>query len=394
MLVDLHAHFPMHLLPPERQNSHDRVRAYTRRRWQAWIVDVISRFANYQGPGDTPSVTEPLMREGEVGVALSVLYAPFDEMDLEEPYGAPPRGAYFSDLLAELELVEEHVAAHPDKIAIAHSPSELDSLLGGERPVLVHCIEGGFQLGGDEAEVRDHVRALAERGVAYVTLAHLFWRSVATNAPALPFLPDWLYHLAFPQPDEGLSPLGCAAARAMVEHGILIDISHMTARSIDDTFSVLDSVDPENAVPVIATHMACRFGGLQYAFTDDTIQRVSQRGGVMGCILCEHYITSGLPGRVRDREDSVNALCRHIDRVHDVTGSFDHVAIGSDLDGYIKPALPGLEQMAHMYALQQSLQERYGPENAEKITNENALRILRSAWRAGPLRGGPTSSAS
>src|SRR5579859_3623998 len=381
MLLDLHAHFPMHLLPPDRRRSHDHVRAYSRRRWQARIVDLISRFANYQGPGDTPSVTESLMREGDVGAALSVLYAPFDEMDLEQPYGAPPMGGYFSDLLAELELVEGHAAANSNDVAIAHSPAELDSLLG-DKPVLIHCIEGGFQLGADEAEVRDHVRTLAERGVAYVTLAHLFWRRVATNAPALPFLPDWLYHLVFSQPDEGLTPLGRAAAEAMVDHGILIDITHMSARSITDTFAMLDSRDPDTSVPVIATHMACRFGGLEYSFSDETIRRVGERGGVMGCILCQHYITSGLPGRVRDRGQSIDALCRHIDRIHEVTGSFENVGIGSDLDGYIKPALPGLEHMGHMRALQEALRERYGAETAEMISSRNALRVLRGGWRA------------
>jgi microsomal dipeptidase-like Zn-dependent dipeptidase len=339
--------------------------------------------ANYQGPGDTASVTEELMREGDVGVVLSVLYAPLDEMDLTQSYGAPPQGGYFQDLLAELELVEDHAKAHQDKVAVAHSPAELDALLeDGGRPVLIHAIEGGFQLGSDETEIREHVRELAQRGVAYVTLAHLFWRKVATNAPALPFLPDWLYHCVFPQPDEGLSPLGRAAARAMVEHGILIDITHMSQRSVDETFALLDEIDPGRQVPVIATHMACRFGRLEYSFSDDTIRRVSERGGVMGCILCQHYVTSGLPGGVHDRNDSVEALCRHLSHVRDVTGSLDHVAIGSDLDGYIKPALPGLEHMGHMRALQDALERRYGPDDAAKICNGNALRVLRRAWRA------------
>jgi microsomal dipeptidase-like Zn-dependent dipeptidase len=84
---------------------------------------------------------------------------------------------------------------------------------------------------------------------------------------------------------------------------------------------------------------------------------------------------------MRSFEDSVQALCRHIDRIHDLTGSFDHIGIGSDLDGYIKPALPGLEHMGRMRALQQSLAERYGAAVAEQISSGNALRVLRSAWR-------------
>jgi microsomal dipeptidase-like Zn-dependent dipeptidase len=100
---------------------------------------------------------------------------------------------------------------------------------------------------------------------------------------------------------------------------------------------------------------------------------------VLGCILCEHYITSGL-GKVRSYEDSVEALCKHIDRINELTGSFDAIGIGSDLDGYIKPALPGLEHMGKMRPLQASLGERYGAEDAEKICSQNALRVLRSAW--------------
>jgi microsomal dipeptidase-like Zn-dependent dipeptidase len=218
--------------------------------------------------------------------------------------------------------------------------------------------------------------------VAYITLAHLFWRQIATNAPAIPFLPDWLYRLVFPEPDIGLAPLGRAAAKAMIEHGILIDISHMSERAIDDTFALLDEVDPDRRVPLMATHMACRFGGLSYSFTDRTIERVAERNGVMGCIFCQHYITSGLPGGVRDLSDSVEALGRHIDHIRDVTGSLETVAFGSDLDGYIKPALPGLEHHGRMRAFQDALARRYGPADAEKICSANALRVLRQAWRA------------
>jgi microsomal dipeptidase-like Zn-dependent dipeptidase len=320
------------------------------------------------------------MRDGDVGVVLSVLYSPFDEMDLDKDYGAPPAEGYFADVLAQLGEVEAHVAQTGEAV-IAKSPAELDVRLGGPKPVLIHAIEGGFQLGQDEAAIRGNVRTLADRGVAYVTVAHLFWRDVATNAPALPFLPDWLYHKVFPEPDAGLTPLGLAAVEAMVDNGILVDITHMSPRSIDDTFALLDEHDPGKQVPVIATHMACRFGGLEYCFEDDTIGRVAERGGVLGCILCEHYISSGLPGRVQTFEDSVQALCRHIDRIREVTGSFDHIGIGSDLDGYIKPALPGLEHMGRMRELQQSLEQRYGAAAAEQICSGNALRVLRTAWR-------------
>jgi membrane dipeptidase len=385
VLVDLHAHFPMHLLPDGGGATQRRIRALARNRWRARVVDLISRVANYQGPGDRPGVTEALMRAGDVGVVLSVLYQPFDEIDLSLRYGAPPQPGYFSDLLAQIDTVERHARARADRIGVAHSPGELRELVAGGRIALIHAVEGAFHIAGDPDAVAGRVRTLAERGVAYITVAHLFWRGVATNAPALPFLPDWLYRFAFPQPPQGLSELGRATVRAMVAHGVLVDITHMGPPALRDTFELLDTLDPGERVPVVATHMACRFGGLEYCLTDETIRRVARRGGVLGVILCEHYITRGLRGpRPRGFEDSVMRLCEHIDRIARVTGGFDHVAIGSDLDGYIKPALPGLEHMGRMRDLQDALSARYGDEDAKRICSANALRLLDRSWGRAP----------
>jgi microsomal dipeptidase-like Zn-dependent dipeptidase len=381
VLVDLHAHFPMHLLPDEQQRTHERARTWWRQRWQSRVVDLISRVANYQGPGDAPSVTEKLMRDGQVGVVLSMLYQPFDEIDLTQSYGAAPRESYFKDIVAQRQTVEDYVAAHRAEVAIAHSVTELDALLREGVPILIHAIEGGFQVGRDAVDVRRNVGQLSDLGIAYVTLAHLFFRDVATNAPALPFLPDWLYNRVFPQArDEGLTALGHELVDAMVDEGILIDITHMRAQSIRDVLAQLDARDPANEIPLIATHTAYRFGGLQYSFDDGTIKAVAARGGVLGCILCRHFITSGVPGVSSSVEGSLDALCRHIDKIHELTGSYDHVAIGSDLDGYIKPALPGLEDMSRMTMLQAHLSRRYGSIDAEKICNGNALRVLRAEW--------------
>ncbi len=379
MLVDLHAHYPMHLIPPAEADTRAAVTA--RRpgaRWKAILVDLLSRRMNYEGPGGAPGVTVELMRAGEVGAVLSVLYSPFDEMDLELPYGAPPRSRYIDSVRGQIELVESHVTTEPLGAVVAHDAAELDAAIAAGQPAIVHCIEGGFALGATPAEIDVNVAELAGRGVAYVTLAHLFWRQVATNAPALPFMPDWLYRLVFGEPDAGLTELGGAAVRALVRERVLVDITHMSERAIAETF---EAAGPE--APVIASHMACRFGKLVYNLTDDVIAEVARRGGVMGTIACRHYMQSGLrPARkVKRFEDSMELVFAHIDRIREVTGSHDHAAIGSDLDGWIKPALPGLEHLGRMRMVQAALADRYGPEVGERIAGRNVLELLRRAWR-------------
>jgi len=111
MLVDLHAHYPMHVMPRERRGTHAQLERWRRAWLRAWLVRLLSRFFNYQGPGEEPGVTLELMRRGNVGVIFSALYCPFDEIDLGKRYGAPPENGYFADLLEQLEDVEADIRA-------------------------------------------------------------------------------------------------------------------------------------------------------------------------------------------------------------------------------------------------------------------------------------------
>jgi microsomal dipeptidase-like Zn-dependent dipeptidase len=114
----------------------------------------------------------------------------------------------------------------------------------------------------------------------------------------------------------------------------------------------------------------------------------------MGVIACEHWACDGIP-TPKTFAESVNVICTHIDRIVSVTGSDDHVAIGSDFDGYIKPALAELEHEGRMKALQAALSDRYGAARAEKFCSANLLALLRRYWRGGPrARDGSGSSQS
>jgi microsomal dipeptidase-like Zn-dependent dipeptidase len=383
----------MHLVPEKplgvRQllgSSADRRRLRDRAR--ALLIGLAGLFFNYRSPWAGPRVRMKYLREGGVGVALSVVLSAIDEADIS--HGTRPRGDYLDAVTDQMALVARHVAErHCEQATVARNPRELRDAVDGGRLGLVHCVEGGFHLGADPHAVRDAVTRLAGLGVAYITLAHLIWRGVATNAPGLaPYVSDDAYRVLFPQPAEGLSQLGEAAIEAMVEHHVLVDVTHMSDRAVAETFALLDSLDPARRVPVIATHSGYRFGTMEYLLDASTVTRIAERDGVIGLIFAETKLRDGLARRplphVRGRarfERSFDVFARHIDRIHDITGSHRHTAIGSDLDGFIKPTFPGFDDMRDMAVLERALHDRYGGDDATAICSDNALRVLASHWR-------------
>ncbi len=112
--------------------------------------------------------------------------------------------------MRQLDMVEADLAErHDGEARVVSDVAGLDAALAEGQVAFVHCVEGGFHLGSTPTEIDRAVTQLARRGVAYITLPHLLWRGVATNAPALPFLPDSVYRLLFPQPKRA-SPSSAA----------------------------------------------------------------------------------------------------------------------------------------------------------------------------------------
>ncbi len=496
MIVDLHAHYAMHLVEElhpnplralrsapspasearvrefraslsdaEKQRRFDRHRRRRRRRailrsLFSWITATF----NYRSPASGPGVTLELMKKGGVGVVLSPLLDPFNEFGslpgwilafalpvaaavllvvvgvvngavellrphtavavsiahfvdylllaalalvlallvvavlaivnrraarsgsaLDELPGSPPREEYFQDLLFQLESVEIDVSALSDWASVAHNYNELTKVRNAGKIAVIHCVEGGFQLGDSVKSIKQNVALLADRGVAYVTLAHLLHRRIATNAPAVPILSDRIYNILAPQPSEGLTELGEAAVRAMFCNGILIDVTHMSEQAITATLALLKRLEVDNGVttpvPVLATHIACRFGTYQYNLSDDTIREIGKRNGLMGVIFCDHWMHDG-PSKKNPRgeRETFERVKENIERIAGIVSSHKCTAIGSDLDGFIKPMLRGLEDMAGMSNLEQWLRTKY-PADADLILSENALRVLESAWQ-------------
>jgi len=385
-LVDLHAHYPMHIIP----NVHGRTNAiraaWRLARFKAQVIGLISLFLNYQGKGDTPGVRVPLMVDGRMAIAASVLYPPIDEFLPE--YGEAPDPASFDRLWEQLESVETDLNTFHDQAAIAYNGEQINAAREAGKIAFVHCVEGGLLIGADVDQIARNVKRLAdEKGILYITPAHLFYRGIAAQAPALPFLSDKTYEDLFPIPDDvdGLTDLGRALVTACVANGVLVDVTHMTERAIDVTLELIDQLDRDagrdTPTPVIASHIACRLSdvGLGYNLSERHIKAIADRGGVMGLINCPHYLSDADVKETRSRSESMSLVRTHVDRICELTGSYESIALGTDLDGYCKPALFAYEDERKMGLFQDDLVSAYGLDVARGICSRNALAVLK--WR-------------
>jgi microsomal dipeptidase-like Zn-dependent dipeptidase len=359
-LIDLHAHLPMHM-PYLSGLAHPATSDLPRA--------LLLRLANmsFNSHRGRPRVTLPLAIEGNVGGFGSVLYNPGDEF--LRPVA--PRPEAFNNTMAQMRQVERALAADASFV-LARNPEQLERAHADSDKVGVfHCVEGAQAVGGDAA----NVRRLAESGVAYMTVAHLFFRGAATCSNALPKFPDSIFNWLNPQPDAvGLTPLGRDIVEALLESGIIVDVTHASEHAQRDIFDVAAHY-PDR--PIISSHNSVRrIADYGLNLSDDTVRRIVESGGVVGIIMFGHWL---LP-KGSDQKAGLSDVCRVVDALHDVTGSYDAIAIGTDLDGFITP-VEGFASFASADAFANALADRFGSEVSDRLLFGNALRVLRDGWR-------------
>ncbi len=329
----------------------------------------------------------PKLRQGGVNILLSIVYAPergiFDECRYlkilrffmrpiwNKIYGRP----YFdvtSQMLDEMESALEKAvdpASGKTQAKFAHSLAELEAILssGPDRPVaFIHAVEGGHCIDGK----LEHIQTLFDRGVAYLTLAHFFENE--------------LVHPVFPWPESiqkfgcfrnerditlGLKPLGEEAIEKMVDLGMLIDISHCTPVARARIYEIVG-----NRRPILATHVgAYEINPSPYNLKDWELKKIAQSGGVVGTIFMNYWL---MP---HETKRGLNFIARTIEHFVNQAG-LDHVAIGTDFDGFTDPPDDLKDASELPYLTQRLVAENYPSQAIEKILGANALRTLRQGW--------------
>jgi membrane dipeptidase len=307
--------------------------------------------------------------------------------------------------LEQIDLVDRMVKAYPDDLALAKTADDIIRIHNRGKIASLIGIEGGHQIGGSMAALRQLYRL----GARYMTLTHFKtteWADSATDDPR----------------HDGLTPFGVDVVREMNRLGMLVDLSHVSPATMRDAIAA-------SAAPVVFTHSDARaLADNPRNVPDDVLKLLPANGGV---VMVNFYIGHLSPASIAwnadqaaeearlgslysgqpERRDAamkvwsashpaptatVELVADHIDHVAAVAGH-NHVGIGGDLDGIgIDEAPAGMNSVAGYPLLFAELIRRgWSDENLSKLAGGNILRVMRRAEAvAASMKDVPPSMAT
>jgi membrane dipeptidase len=283
-------------------------------------------------------------------------------------------------VLVMMAEMERQVARAGDRFELARSNDELDRVVAARKTAIVHTVEGGHVLSAglaaDDLPGRlGRLDQLAQRGVASLTLAHLFPNDLAGHAEAIP-----AEQRNFPickldtkvDLSRGLTPVGRAVVERMVELRMVPDVTHCTPVARRDVYQLV-----ANRVPVIASHNGVQsMNPEQYNLDESDVRAIAATGGVVGVIFMPHWLDKTHPG------PGLDAIWRTMEKVREWSGgSWDHLAIGTDFDGFTDPP-DDCKSAGELPRVRERLEAKgVSRQDVEAVLGGNARRVLRAGWR-------------
>jgi len=183
------------------------------------------------------------------------------------------------------------------------------------------------------------------------------------------FATSWTYY-----GHVGLTALGRKAVQRMNELGIIVDVSHMSDRAVEDVLSVAKA-------PVFASHSNARaICDHPRNLKDDQIRSIAATGGVVGANFYALHLRKKGKATLAD-------VVQHIKHIRDV-GGIESVGLGSDFDG-ISKGPEGLETAAELPKLRKALEdEGFTAAEIAAIFGGNFLRAFGEVERKARELGG------
>ena len=161
----------------------------------------------------------------------------------------------------------------------------------------------------------------------------------------------------------GLTEFGKQAAKEMVQHGIILDISHASVESSKDIFDI----SAINNRPVIASHSnAYAVCPVSRNLQDWQIDAIVASGGVIGINLYRNFLEE-------DGNATLDSILHHIEHFLS-RGAQNALCLGCDMDGADLPV--DIPDLSHLDRLAEHLASHgYSQELIHNLFFENAYRF-------------------
>jgi membrane dipeptidase len=228
-----------------------------------------------------------------------------------------------------------------------------------------YSFEGMGPLGGDLSALEHWV----QRGVRLFGLVHNQHNALAASS------------MDHHGEDFGLTELGRQMVARIYELGGIVDISHASDRAAADILKLALSLGQ----PVVASHSNVRrLMNHQRNLSDEQLDKIAETGGIIGVNFHSAFLVSGRRATLADVVKHMLYIARRV--------GANHVAIGSDFEGGIRPPR-GLETLESVQHLVPALRAA-GLTDAEvrAILGGNALRILAAETPSrGPMKTDSTT---
>lgn len=355
-------------------------------------VDIGRGYASHRlDPGGftRAQVDLPKLRAGGLDAVFLIVYTG------QGPLSADGYATAREQAETSYRAIQRMLAAYPDQISLARTADEVQAIHADGRRVALLGMENAYPLGNS----LDELPLWVERGVRYVGLTHIGHNQFAGSSNPLERLFD-------ADEDPGLSELGRDLVRALNDHGVLVDVSHVGKRSMLEATAL-------SRAPVIASHSSAH--GL-YAnarnLDDEQLRAIRDNGGVAQMVAFRSYVADvdprilegqaalrerHLPAgwqaaseqAIADYQQAVAQLRRdyddvtlarfidHVDYAVDLIG-IDHVGMASDFDG--GGGVQGWDDASETLNVTWELLRRgYSEEQIAALWGGNVLRVLRAA---------------
>ncbi len=282
-----------------------------------------------------------------------------------------------------ITTIDQIVQAHPNYFSYGRVPEDVLTAFKSGKVALPMGMENGAPI-----EQLEDVEYFFRRGIRYITLTHSRDNQLCDSSY------DTL------QTNGGLSTFGKQVVREMNRLGVMVDVSHLSDKSISDVLRVANK-------PLLASHSACRHftPGFIRNLPDSLIQAIAKTGGVVQVPFSHFFLSDtsraeynaaesalrqkGLPGQSPEaryfmRKELLKAttsaatVADQIDYIRKLVG-VDYVGIGSDFDGVglaLPPDLADVSMYPNLIA--ELLKRGYSEGDIRKICSENLLRV----WKA------------